>query len=91
MYREEDIFNSAASPAPGFPVLRSTPPDSGRRLCASVLSALFVPEVVKREMPWKCVDCHAKFRGPRDRAPKNGCPVCGSRNVFDCNVERVGW
>lgn len=37
-------------------------------------------------MPWKCIDCKTKFLGPLDRAPLRGCPSCGGRNVFDCNV-----
>ena len=40
-------------------------------------------------MPWKCLDCGAKFDGPLDRAPVNGCAVCGSRKIFDCNLDVV--
>lgn len=41
-------------------------------------------------MKWHCLDCKANFRGPKDRPPENGCENCGSKNVFDCNVEYVG-
>jgi DNA-directed RNA polymerase subunit RPC12/RpoP len=42
-------------------------------------------------MFWKCLDCHAKFEGPTDRDPPNGCAVCGSHNVFDINVSFAGF
>lgn len=48
-------------------------------------------EVVKEQMPWKCVDCGAKFMGPTDRAPEGGCAICGSRRIFDCNVSFIAW
>lgn len=40
-------------------------------------------------MRWKCTACLAVFQGPVNRAPANGCPTCGSRQVFDVNVEGV--
>jgi DNA-directed RNA polymerase subunit RPC12/RpoP len=40
-----------------------------------------------RTMPWHCIDCKETFEGPQDRTPENGCPKCGSRNLFDCNVD----
>lgn len=43
----------------------------------------------RQTMPWKCLDCGAKFDGPLDRAPAGGCAVCGSRKIFDCNVDVV--
>jgi|GEM_PF-3832888 len=48
-----------------------------------------IPEVMDR-MPWKCLDCGAKFLGPTNRPPVKGCVVCGSRQLFDCNVEFAG-
>jgi DNA-directed RNA polymerase subunit RPC12/RpoP len=41
-------------------------------------------------MKWHCCDCKANFQGPKDRPPANGCAQCGSKNIFDCNVEYVG-
>lgn len=41
-------------------------------------------------MQWHCIECHTSFQGPTDRSPENGCPNCGSRCIFDCNVEFVG-
>lgn len=41
------------------------------------------------KMKWHCLDCHANFLGPKDRSPENGCKMCGSSHVFDCNVEYV--
>lgn len=48
-----------------------------------------IPEVMDR-MPWKCLDCGAKFMGPMNRTPANGCAECGSKRIFDCNVEPPG-
>ena len=44
----------------------------------------------KETMKWHCVDCHADFQGPKDRTPANGCEQCGSKRIFNCNVEFVG-
>jgi len=49
------------------------------------------PDRTERTMPWKCLDCHTKWAGPADRRPTNGCPACGSRRIFDINVEFVGF
>jgi DNA-directed RNA polymerase subunit RPC12/RpoP len=51
---------------------------------------VLVPEIVRDGMPWKCMDCGAKFSGPKDRTPAAGCAVCGSARIFDCNVEYIG-
>lgn len=40
-------------------------------------------------MKWKCVACSAAFEGPTDHAPESGCPKCGSKHIFDCNVTPV--
>lgn len=40
-------------------------------------------------MPWKCLSCRLDFQGPVDRAPDEGCPACGSRQVIDINAEPV--
>lgn len=40
-------------------------------------------------MLWYCLGCRQKFNGPKDRAPENGCPHCGSRNVMDLNCGPV--
>jgi len=41
-------------------------------------------------MPWHCIACGADFMGPKDRPPENGCAKCGSKRIFDCNVEFLG-
>jgi DNA-directed RNA polymerase subunit RPC12/RpoP len=43
--------------------------------------------VARPTMRWHCIDCHKNFQGPTDRSPKDGCAHCGSKNVFDCNIE----
>ena len=49
-----------------------------------------IPEVIpKPTMKWHCCTCHKNFKGPTDRTPKDGCAYCGSRQIFDCNVEPV--
>lgn len=42
--------------------------------------------VAEPTMPWKCIDCTNTFDGPVDHSPSGGCPLCGSSQVFDCNV-----
>lgn len=42
------------------------------------------------QMPWKCLDCDAKFMGPASHTPEGGCVACGSQKIFDCNVEYAG-
>lgn len=47
-------------------------------------------EVVKAAtMKWHCIACKGNFQGPTNAAPKAGCPHCGSRQVFDCNVRPI--
>jgi len=41
-------------------------------------------------MKWHCLACHADFQGPTDRTPAGGCAHCGSRQIFDLNVEFLG-
>ena len=38
-------------------------------------------------MPWYCIPCRRRFPGPRDCSPKEGCPYCGGREIFDINVD----
>lgn len=38
-------------------------------------------------MKWHCLTCRRNFQGPTDRPPADGCPHCGSKEIFDCNVE----
>lgn len=38
-------------------------------------------------MTWHCLECHRNFTGPCNRPPAAGCAYCGSRRVFDCNLE----
>ena len=40
-------------------------------------------------MWWKCLDCGNKWRDLREckGVCQSGCPACGSRNIFDCNLE----
>jgi DNA-directed RNA polymerase subunit RPC12/RpoP len=45
------------------------------------------PEETRSTMPWHCIDCKENFEGPRDRFPEGGCPNCGSKKIFDCNVD----
>jgi Zn finger protein HypA/HybF involved in hydrogenase expression len=41
-------------------------------------------------MDWHCCRCHQNFPCPTDRAPKDGCPTCGSLDVFDINIGPIG-
>lgn len=40
----------------------------------------------KAQMQWRCLECNARFLGPTDRSPADGCAECGSRRVIDINV-----
>lgn len=39
-----------------------------------------------KSMQWHCRDCHENFPGPKSHPPREGCPICGSHNIFDCNA-----
>lgn len=57
---------------------------------ASTKVRLLSFELVPGEtMPWYCFDCKARFQGPCDRSPPDGCSACGSHQVIDINVERL--
>jgi len=45
---------------------------------------------MKDTMQWHCLDCHLNFQGPKNGPPEDGCVKCGSKNIFDCNVEVIG-
>jgi predicted nucleic acid-binding Zn-ribbon protein len=49
---------------------------------------VLIPEIVVDLMPWKCADCGHKWQDRKDGRGvfKRGCPACGSKRVFDCNV-----
>lgn len=51
-----------------------------------MIGIVLEPEIIIREMPWKCLDCRVVFPGPCDRKPKDGCPECGSQRIIDCNA-----
>ena len=45
-------------------------------------------------MKWVCVDCNrgkraATFHLPTGVYPKAGCPMCGSHQILDVNVEPI--
>ena len=40
------------------------------------------------EMKWHCLACHRSFWLPV-RVVAEGCPVCESTYIFDCNIEPV--
>lgn len=61
-----------------------------RQHAAPVVQGVVMTQVeIMDQMPWSCCDCKQKFMGPKNRMPLGGCPVCGSSQVFDCNVEPV--
>ena len=48
------------------------------------------PEVVIPKMPWKCRDCGHKWMDRQDcKGAHRGCPECGSRRLFDCNLSAI--